>query len=88
MPPLYPPNASHRRLHDLITRLHGAGGRPPTFRALAIRQIGNVPHEAVEWLTSATPSYAVATWRADGRGLSWREVKSEAAARALLKAVK
>ena len=77
-----------RRLHALIARMHGAGGRPPMFRALAIRQIGNVLHEAVEWLNLATPSYAVVTWRADGRGLSWREVKSEAAARALLKAIK
>ena len=75
----------HRRLHDLIARMHGAGGRPPMFRALAMRQIGNVLHEAVEWLNLATPSYAVVTWRADGRGLSWREVKSEAAARALLR---
>lgn len=73
----------HRRLHDLIARMHG--GRQPTLRAIAIRQIGNVLHEAVEWLNSATPSFAVVTWRADGRGLSWRDVKSDAAARALLK---
>jgi len=78
----------HRRLHDLIARMHGAGGRPPMFRALAIRQIGNVLHEAVEWLTTATPSYSVVTWRADGRGLNWREVKSEAAARTLLKSMR
>ena len=58
------------------------------FRALAMRQIGNVLHEAVEWLTTATPSYSVVTWRADGRGLNWREVKSEAAARTLLKSMR
>ena len=78
----------HRRLHDLIARMHGVGGRPPMFRALAIRQIGNALHEAVEWLNLAAPSFAVVTWRADGRGLSWREVTSEAAARALLRSIK
>ena len=75
----------HRRLHDLIARMHG--GRRPTLRAIAVRQIGNVLHEAVEWLNSATPSYAVVTWHADGQGLRWRKVESEAAARTLLKSM-
>lgn len=76
----------HRRLHDLIARMHG--GRRPTLRAIAIRQIGDLLHEAVEWLNAATPSFAVVTWQTDGHGLSWRKVKSEAAARALLKAIR
>lgn len=76
-----------RRLHALIARMHGAGGRPPTFRALAIRQIGNALHEAVEWLTTAKPEFAVVTWRADGRALCWQDAASEAQARAILKAL-
>lgn len=75
-----------RRLHGLIVRMHG--GRQPTLRALDMRQIGNAIHEAVQWFPTATPSYAVICWQADGRGLSWRETPSEAAARAMLKALK
>ena len=78
----------HRRLHDLIARMHGAGGRPPTFRALAIRQIGNVLHEAVQWLNSAAPSFAVVTWQADGLGLSWKDVASRATAMEALAAIR
>lgn len=58
------------------------------LRAIAIRQIGNVLHEAVEWLKSPTPSYAVVTWHADGLGLNWQAAASEAQARALLRSMK
>lgn len=77
---------NQRRLHDLIARMHG--GRHPTLRALAIRQIGNVLHEAVEWVGRSAPLYSVVTYQPDGFGLSWRDTDSEAAARALLKSLR
>ena len=75
-----------RCLHALIARMHS--GRQPTLRARDMRQIGNAIHEAVQWLTTATPRYAVISWQADGRGLCWQDATSEAQARAMLKAIK
>lgn len=62
-------NEDQRRLRDLIRRFHS--GRWPLLRCLWMRQVNGVIYEAVEWLRMAEPSFAVVTWQADGRGLSW-----------------
>ena len=48
-----------RRLSVLIRRLHR--GHWPLLRCLAMRQVGGVLYEAVEWRTGSSPRFGVAT---------------------------
>lgn len=72
-----------RRLHDLVQRFHGR--RWPLLRALGMRQSADELVEAVQWLRTARPCFAVVYWHRDGLGLSWVECPTTAKALATLR---
>lgn len=72
---------TEREMHAIIERFHT--GRWPIFRCHAMRRVGSVIYEVVQWTparVSRPPAHALVTWDLTTLGLRWRDCPTLAAA--------
>jgi len=82
-------NESEREVRATIERFHT--GRWPLFRCHAMRRVGNVVYEVVQWnrgsVKGSPPVYSLVTWDLTEIWLRWRDYPTLEAAREAFAAI-